>query len=206
MRALKSASLVFAAWVAGAAAPVSAATQFDFQFDNAGFVNDEGMLIHDGPLDQPIVGTGTFTSPTDLAAGTYDLTSLSGFTVTFSFANGDTFTTSDILTPLSGVAVTVTDLGGGVQRLFFTESGGPGSDGGPNSGSLDLNNGTSFLTFSPSSFGNFLYVESTYSGRYHALASVPEPSTWVMMLIGFGAIGFSMRRNQRRLPRPASVR
>ena len=156
MRALKSASLVFAAWVAGAAAPVSAATQFDFQFDNAGFVNDEGMLIHDGPLDQPIVGTGTFTSPTDLAAGTYDLTSLSGFTVTFSFANGDTFTTSDILTPLSGVAVTVTDLGGGVQRLFFTESGGPGSDGGPNSGSLDLNNGPSFLTFSPSSFGNFL--------------------------------------------------
>jgi hypothetical protein len=31
-----------------------------------------------------------------------------------------------------------------------------------------------------------------------ALSLVPEPSTWVMMLLGFGAIGFVMRRS--RLP------
>ncbi len=29
------------------------------------------------------------------------------------------------------------------------------------------------------------------------VAAVPEPGTWAMMLIGFGAIGFSMRRRQR---------
>lgn len=203
MRAVTTAFVALAVCAFATAVPARAVTQFDFQFDNAGIVNDEGMLIHDGPLDQPIVGTGTFTSPTDLAAGTYDLTSLSGFSVTFTFTNGDTFTTSDILTPLTGVAVTVTDLAGGAQRLFFTESGGAGSDGGPNNGSLDLNNGTSFLSFSPSSFGNFLYTESAFSGRYHALASVPEPSTWAMMVIGFGAIGFSLRRSPAKIAQAA---
>jgi hypothetical protein len=27
--------------------------------------------------------------------------------------------------------------------------------------------------------------------------AVPEPATWAMMLLGFGAIGFSMRRRRR---------
>jgi hypothetical protein len=36
----------------------------------------------------------------------------------------------------------------------------------------------SFLTFAP--------------------AAVPEPATWAMMLMGFGAIGFAMRRSQRK--------
>jgi hypothetical protein len=30
-----------------------------------------------------------------------------------------------------------------------------------------------------------------------AAAAVPEPGTWAMMLVGFGAIGFSMRRRRR---------
>jgi hypothetical protein len=28
------------------------------------------------------------------------------------------------------------------------------------------------------------------------MAAVPEPGTWAMMLLGFGAIGFSMRRRR----------
>jgi hypothetical protein len=31
--------------------------------------------------------------------------------------------------------------------------------------------------------------------------AVPEPSTWAMMLVGFGAIGFGMRRKQRQTVR-----
>ena len=27
--------------------------------------------------------------------------------------------------------------------------------------------------------------------------AVPEPATWAMMLIGFGAVGFAMRRRQK---------
>ncbi|MEO7411252.1 MAG: PEPxxWA-CTERM sorting domain-containing protein [Sphingomicrobium sp.] len=35
------------------------------------------------------------------------------------------------------------------------------------------------------------------STRVNAVAAVPEPATWAMMLLGFGAVGFSMRRNRR---------
>ena len=30
------------------------------------------------------------------------------------------------------------------------------------------------------------------------LAAVPEPTTWAMLIAGFGMIGFTMRRAQRR--------
>lgn len=33
-----------------------------------------------------------------------------------------------------------------------------------------------------------------------AVAAVPEPSTWLMMLMGFAAVGFSMRRKQNLRP------
>ncbi len=183
----------------GLAVPAQAATTFYFQFDN------QGLVPGDGPLSGPIVGTGTFTSPTDLTPGTYGLTSLAGFSLAFSFNDGNGYTTSDILTPLTGVAVRIADAGGGVERLFFTESGGTGGDGGPNGGALDLGNGTVDLSFEPTYFGgNYLYEEGGggpneggYVGRYLALSSipgVPEPSTWAMMLLGFGAIGYFARR------------
>ena len=35
------------------------------------------------------------------------------------------------------------------------------------------------------------------STRVAATGAVPEPSTWAMMLLGFGAIGYSMRRKRR---------
>ena len=36
---------------------------------------------------------------------------------------------------------------------------------------------------------------STYSGSI-SFAAVPEPATWAMMLLGFGAIGFALRRRR----------
>jgi hypothetical protein len=35
-------------------------------------------------------------------------------------------------------------------------------------------------------------------GGVTALTSVPEPGTWAMMLLGFGAAGVAMRRSRRR--------
>jgi hypothetical protein len=37
----------------------------------------------------------------------------------------------------------------------------------------------------------------SYGGQGTLVPSVPEPATWAMMLLGFGAIGFSMRRRRR---------
>lgn len=49
-----------------------------------------------------------------------------------------------------------------------------------------------------------LYAEGSNSGETGALAgtftitrAIPEPATWAMMLFGFGAVGFAMRRNRR---------
>ena len=36
-----------------------------------------------------------------------------------------------------------------------------------------------------------------YSGTVNVAPPVPEPATWAMMLLGFGAVGFAMRRRRR---------
>lgn len=38
---------------------------------------------------------------------------------------------------------------------------------------------------------------SLETDNYGIIAAVPEPGTWAMMLLGFGAIGFSMRRSRK---------
>jgi hypothetical protein len=38
--------------------------------------------------------------------------------------------------------------------------------------------------------------EAAFSGNlsFAAASAVPEPTTWAMMLVGFGAVGYSMRK------------
>ena len=194
--ATKITGVLLAAVLPFAATPAAAVTVFNFQFDASGFFPPDDVLA------PPIVGTGTFTSPIDLTAGTYDLSALAGFGLTFSFLDGNSYSAADISTPLSGVAVQIADVGGGVERLFFVETGAPGSDGGPHSGVLDLDDGSNFLSFAPSFFGTFVYQETGSAGRYVALsaAPVPEPSTWALMMLGFGMIGVAFRRAKERSP------
>ena len=53
-------------------------------------------------------------------------------------------------------------------------------------------------------FNNTLTVNGTNTGStafagtltFASVPAVPEPSTWAMMLLGFGAVGFSMRRKR----------
>ena len=48
------------------------------------------------------------------------------------------------------------------------------------------------------SFTNGATVDDVRQFRMSAAptAAVPEPATWAMMLLGFGAIGFGMRRRR----------
>ncbi len=50
-------------------------------------------------------------------------------------------------------------------------------------------------TFSLS--GGFTAGAATLTITRAAVAAVPEPATWAMMLIGFGAMGMSLRRRRR---------
>jgi hypothetical protein len=37
---------------------------------------------------------------------------------------------------------------------------------------------------------------TTFSGTFQYITAVPEPAAWTMMLVGFGALGLSMRRKR----------
>jgi hypothetical protein len=191
-------SVVTAAIALGISSSASAATKFNFQFDNSGGGSD-------GTIGTPIVGSGTFISPIDLGVGQYALSSLAGFSLKFTFGS-EVFSTSDIATPTDEVAVSITQLGS-LERLVFTENGST-ADGGPFGGSLDLvNSETDGLSFEPTAAGGHnLYQESGANGNlgnYLALsATVPEPATWAMMLGGFGGLGMVIRGSRRK---PAAI-
>lgn len=97
----------------------------------------------------------------------------------FEFATGDSLfgTYTGNVTPVSPglFALAQTHVVTGGTGLFAGATGNFAS-----SGTL------SFLTGRPS-------VMQTFSGQLNA-SGVPEASTWAMMLIGFGAVGYSMRR------------
>jgi PEP-CTERM motif len=51
------------------------------------------------------------------------------------------------------------------------------------------------------SFGAGATVKDIRQVRITAAAAVPEPSTWALMLLGFGAVGFAMRRRNIAKPK-----
>ena len=62
-------------------------------------------------------------------------------------------------------------------------------------GAVTLASGTHTLTFTATNTSNVL---GTYSGNFNfAVAPVPEPATWAMMLLGFAGIGLTMRKGRR---------
>jgi hypothetical protein len=69
--------------------------------------------------------------------------------------------------------------------------------GGANSGADER---TQFYLFNFTSPTSQLYLNTQgYSAAVVIPGSVPEPATWAMMLLGFGAIGFAVRRRRSSL-------
>lgn len=99
---------------------------------------------------------------------------------------------------------------GGATRLVATANSGsdnPGvgaGDGYRNFvGAIDSSNTFSTISFYGDGFGEYLVAGGTI--RYGTVnigsvpnpGAVPEPATWAMMLIGFGGIGYSVRRRRK---------
>ena len=150
----------------------NAAKTFQFSFDDSGGGPD-------GTIGILVIGNGSFVSPFNLLPGTYALSSLTGFTMSFAFGP-EVFLSSDIVTPINEVAVEITAEGATTDRLVFIENGSP-SDGGPFGSALELvNSDANILTFAPSNDGHNLYSligDFELGGNYLALSgSVPDPN------------------------------
>lgn len=93
------------------------------------------------------------------------------------------------------------------SNIFLTGSGLPTPNGVPLSQVLFDPNDTfvrNMIAVGPGTYTlNIQGTPGTQNGSlsgnvaFSAIAAVPEPGTWAMMLLGFGAIGFSMRRTRR---------
>jgi hypothetical protein len=168
---------------------------FDFQFDN------QGPNEPDGIVTPPIVGTGSFTINNDPGPGTYTLASLGGYSLSFNFTDGNSYTEADVASDPTQSEVVIVPFGPG-ERLYFSDTGNGG--GGPANGSLDLLNTGNLLSFEPTTVGGHnLYVEGQFMffGNYLGVTpatATPEPSTLTLLGLGsLGLFGYGRKRRQQ---------
>ncbi|MFB2936251.1 PEP-CTERM sorting domain-containing protein [Aerosakkonemataceae cyanobacterium BLCC-F154] len=157
----------------------SEALTFDFKFDST----------PDATVTDPLVGTGTFSFDGDPGDGTFALTSLSNFNFSFNIG-GNSFTNTDIATPLVNILVNI-GTNGSDRFVNF------GGSGGPFGGSIDFLN-TNSLSFQPG-FGS-LYFSGANFGTYQGIVQadvtpVPEPST-ILGLLGL-SLGALVAKNKK---------
>lgn len=169
---------------------------FDISTINQWFQIDTDGLNH--------LATQTMAEP-DHGAGNFLVVNDTGHTIT-SFA----LTLYSIVTSTTASAVA---CGGGNYCVNFQEHGGAANFfttfaiNGPACvsacGTASANATTGFVTYNWSG-GNGIAPGATFDLNFaswdHTIyaAAVPEPSTWALMLFGFGAIGVSIRARRRR--------
>ena len=64
-----------------------------------------------------------------------------------------------------------------------------------------LNPGVNFTDITAFVTGLTFMTDGNFTGTMQAVSvvnTVPEPSTWVMMLLGFAGLGFAFRRSRRK--------
>jgi hypothetical protein len=206
---------VASALTLAAATPASAATVLTFDgFTNGATVQSVGSVPGLNVSYRSILGTGnagTFTTPGifswDLGYGSLSnviWAATSGGSgsfagageITFNLTQPGTFTLNSIDYAAYGADSTtsfrVYDLG--YNKLFDT-----GAITAPGSGFATQTFGTTSTTGLILQFG----PDSIYTGfdNLSFTASVPEPSTWLMMIAGFGMIGFGLRTRRKQVVR-----
>lgn len=95
----------------------------------------------------------------------------------------------------SGTSFGINGSGFGTPYLFVPD----GYSGGPIVDTATwLGQSFSSLGITPGTYVYLLPNDTLTVNIGGALGGVPEPATWAMMLFGFGAVGFAVRRAKRR--------
>jgi PEP-CTERM motif len=203
MRRLLMMTLTAAAAVAVPVLPVQAATVLVGTFDGnqckggdvttcyaTGTTAGGGLLTQVGPHGTPVSGgspgilaldnTGATTGFTD------SLSTVSGHTIlNYSYTGSDLATYFGIFQGGSAVGCSGQGCFNNTYLLFYNPAG--------------FTSGTFDLT---ALFNN---AGVSHVDLFDHGGSVPEPASWAMMLLGFGGIGFAMRRSRRNLPLPRTA-
>ena len=136
-------------------------------------VPSDRLLVH--PNQDDFITSSIFVAPT---AGRYN------YTATFSVQD----------TNPSGIGINFLDATNGALPYQITALGGIGA-----SGTRTISGGINLIS-SGDSFGFGIDRAGTYfndsTGFNFTVTAVPEPATWGMMILGFGAMGYSMRRRR----------
>jgi hypothetical protein len=182
--------LICAAAVAGAtfAAPAIAATTVTGTVSNVTLrTSDPGLVVFANPIAfGPLTLTGAPQTVGVLQIGTnetavnwFEDTSPYNIAVTFSFTSPTGVTGSPITGETRGRFI-----GGGVVEWDGAQT-------------FNFGNGGAFsLALADTNFGT--PGRATVNGTFRLISdsapAVPEPATWALMILGFGAVGYSMRR------------
>lgn len=122
--------------------------------------------------------------------------------ISFNILNGAASLITFNLVPLGpqatigdATSVTVSFVGGGTQTISGLDGNGQNFYGIVATAGEQLN-GLSFGNFQPNGSG----IQALNQVRLNLIpaAAVPEPGSWALMLLGFGAVGTAIRRSRRR--------
>lgn len=202
----KIAFLIASAALFSAAAPASAAVTICLG-GGCSAQPDSNVLINSGAPGTSVTGTLNNAPGTVTFSSTEQLIGLANGQARVAAVDGVlnnplTFAIDSGL--ISALEFNIDALSNG--NVFFTFTGGD-SDGVVTSPFALDKNGSNFYnafngTFSSvtMSFGNGATVSDVSQFRLNAspaVAAVPEPATWAMMMFGFAGAGFAMRRRKK---------
>jgi hypothetical protein len=161
----------------------------NFDADTTSLINDN-VRLQDGEGQADITGAeitlgGTPNDTYSMLSGNIYLNDGSGMSwIEFALTSGATGTVDFIITDMNGGTWEFLDqvIGNGDTFFAFAASGG------------DLIDNVFWRADSPLDINILKQVRILREGE---TTVVPEPGTWAMMLMGFGAAGFAMRRRRR---------
>lgn len=153
-----------AAAVYTVAAPAMAATNIPLKETSPG--------VYKGVFTKDVQTVGSFTDNYEFVVPTAGMVGASVVTLTFD----GSLSLSSVL--LNNVKLTVEKLASG-QYAATTNIGGVASISNPQK-----------LVISGNSTDN----TGSYTGSVTFKSAVPEPATWALMILGFGVVGYAMRR------------
>ena len=220
-----------AACVIGGAACTSVTMPFSFDFGNGltdqAFIYDRGIVSFGEPIPSGVDPTGSFADfgvpviaplyapgPTGVA-GPYQASAGTmqpgfGFTPGFTPFNPDLFvvtflepSTFDPNTTMGGYVWLILDASSDELRFEFVHG---QSNTQPDEPTILASPNTAGTSLGYSLLGQDLVdttpdIEGPNVFSVVRAGVVPEPGTWAMVLLGFGAIGFAMRRGRNAGPR-----